>query len=121
MSQKIKNKHKENPDLYSGFTNWHKTEKFKNWVISSDRINKISESTKKRWQNVEYKNKTINKIKTVLTDGRCKKTIEYKEKMSKKISELYSNGLITNNSNKYKTGKYNSKKMNCFFMHHHMN
>jgi hypothetical protein len=109
MSEKLKLKHKENPELFSGFTQWSKTEKFKEWVISKERIDKISETSKKRWKNDEYRKKTINSIKNRLNDGRCEKTKKYRENMSKIISKLYAEGTISNESNKYKTGKYDSK------------
>lgn len=109
MSEKITKIHKETPDIFSGFTNWSKTEKFKKWVKSEERIKKISESSKKRWEDVEYKKKTIKSIKKVLNDGRCIKNNEYRSKMSDKISKLYSEGVIKNEKNKYKTGTYNSK------------
>ena len=109
MSEKLKLKHKENPELFSGFTQWSKTEKFKEWVISKERIDKISETSKKRWENDEYRKKTINSIKNTLSDGRCEKPKDYRENMSKIISKLYAEGTISNESNKYKTGKYDSK------------
>ena len=115
MSEIIKNKHKENPELFTGFTQWHKTEKFKEWVVSEERISKISETSKKRWENDEYKLKTINSIKKSLNDGRCGKSIEFREKMSIIISKLYSDGTISNESNRYKSGKYTSKKNEEFF------
>ena len=109
MSEKLKLKHKENPELFSGFTQWSKTEKFKEWVISKERIDKISETSKKRWENDEYRKKTINSIKNTLSDGRCEKPKDYRENMSKIISKLYAEGTISNESIKYKTGKYDSK------------
>jgi hypothetical protein len=78
-------------------------------VISKERIDKISETSKKRWENDEYRKKTINSIKNTLSDGRCEKTKDYRENMSKIISKLYAEGTISNESNKYKTGKYDSK------------
>ena len=109
MSETIKKKHRENPELFSGFTQWSKTEKFKEWVVSKERLDKISETSKKRWENDEYKEKTIKSITKSLNDGRCEKTKEFRENMSKIISKLYSEGTISNESNKYKTGKYESK------------
>jgi len=109
MSETLKKKHKENPELFTGFTQWSKTEKYKCWVVSKERIDKISRTSKERWQNPEYREKTVNSIKKVLNDGRCDKSVEFREKMSIKISKLYSDGIISNESNKYKTGKYNSK------------
>jgi len=114
MSETIKKKHKENPDLFTGFTQWHKTEKFKEWVVSKERVDKISETSKERWEDSEYRKKCVDSIKKILNDGRCKKSLEYKEKMSFKISQLYSDGVITNQSNKYKTGKYTSKTNEIF-------
>jgi hypothetical protein len=114
MSNTLKKIHNENPNLFSGFTQWSKTEKFKKWVISAERIEKISKTTKERWENPEYKTKARNSIKKKLSDGRCKKSIEYRENMSKKISELYSLGVLYNEKNKYKTGKYNSKNNDEF-------
>lgn len=115
MSEKIKNKYKENPELFSGFTQWHKTEKFKVWVKSDERINKISKTSKERWKDNDYRERTINTLKKVLIDGRCNKSNEFRENMSKKIAELYSEGIITNYSNKYKTGFFLSKKNETFF------
>lgn len=109
MSETLKKKHKENPELFSGFTQWSKTEKYKQWVVSKERIDKISETSKKRWENNEYREKTIDSIKKKLNDGRCNKSSEFREKMSITISKLYSDGVITNESNKYKTGKYTAK------------
>jgi hypothetical protein len=109
MSETLKKKHKENPELFSGFTQWTKTEKFKEWVVSKERLDKISETSKKRWGNDEYREKTIKSITKSLNDGRCEKTKEFRENMSKIISKLYSEGTISNESNKYKTGKYKSK------------
>jgi hypothetical protein len=109
MSETIKKKHRENPELFSGFTQWSKTEKFKEWVVSKERLDKISETRKKRWENDEYREKTIKSITKSLNDGRCEKTKEFRENMSKIISKLYSEGTISNESNKYKTGKYESK------------
>jgi hypothetical protein len=109
MSETIKKKHRENPELFSGFTQWSKTEKFKEWVVSKERLDKISETSKKRWENDEYREKTIKSITKSLNDGRCEKTKEFRENMSKIISKLYSEGTISNESNKYKTGKYESK------------
>lgn len=109
MSEKIKKIHKENPEVFSGFTNWSKTEEFKKWVKSENRIQKISETSKKRWKDNDYRNKTIESIKKVLNDGRCDKSKEFKLKMSEKISQLYSEGIIKNEKNKYKTGKFKSK------------
>jgi hypothetical protein len=115
MSNILKKRHIEIPEVYSGFTNWSKSEKFKDWVKSEDRIKKISKTSKERWENEEYRKKTIKSIKTILNDGRCNKKLEFREKMSKIISELYSLGKITNNSNKYKTGTYVSKNNETFF------
>jgi len=109
MSETIKKKHRENPELFSGFTQWSKTEKFKEWVVSKERLDKISETSKKRWENDEYREKTIKSITKSLNDGRCEKTKEFRENISKIISKLYSEGTISNESNKYKTGKYESK------------
>lgn len=114
MSETIKKKHRENPNLFTGFTQWHKTEKFKEWVVSKERIDKISETSKERWEDIEYREKCINSIKKTLNDGRCNKSLEYREKMSLRISQLYSDGVITNQSNKYKTGKYTSKTNESF-------
>jgi hypothetical protein len=114
MSEKIKKIHKETPEIFSGFTNWSSSEKFKKWVVSDERIKKISKTSKERWENNEYREKTIESIKTSLNDGRCKKSLEYREKMSKKISQLYADGIISNQSNKYKTGKYTSKNNEIF-------
>lgn len=109
MSETIKKKHRENPDLFTGFTQWHKTEKFKEWVVSKERIDKISKTSKERWEDIEYREKCVNSIKKTLNDGRCNKSLEFRENMSKIISKLYSEGTISNESNKYKTGKYESK------------
>lgn len=109
MSETLKKKHKESPESFSGFTQWSKTDKFKEWVVSKERINKITESSKKRWENEDYKKKTIESIKKSLNDGRCQKNKKYRENMSKIISKLYADGTVTNESNKYKTGKYESK------------
>ena len=109
MSEKIKKIHKETPEVFSGFTNWSKTEKFKKWVKSEERLKKISETSKKRWEDENYRNKTIESIKKVLNDGRCFKNDEYRIKMSEKISQLYSEGIIKNEKNKYKTGTFKSK------------
>jgi len=114
MSEKIKKIHKETPEIFSGFTNWNSSEKFKKWVVSDERIKKISKTSKERWKNNEYREKTIESMKKSLNDGRCKKSLEYKENMSKKISQLYSEGIISNQSNKYKTGKYTSKNNEIF-------
>jgi hypothetical protein len=114
MSETLKKKHKENPELFTGFTQWSKTEKYKEWVISKERTDKISKTSKKRWENDEYREKTINSIKKSLNDGRCDKSLEFREKMSIIISKLYANGTISNESNKYKTGKYNSKTNEVF-------
>jgi hypothetical protein len=114
MSLTLKKKHKENPELFTGFTQWYKTEKFKEWVVSKERIDKISETSKQRWENDKYREKTINTIKKVLNDGRCIKSTQFREKMSIIISKLYADGTISNESNKYKTGKYSSKKNETF-------
>jgi hypothetical protein len=114
MSEKIKELYKLTPEVFSGITNWHKTEKFKKWVISEERKNKLKKSSKERWENDEYRKKTIESIKKTLNDGRCKKSIEYRENMSKKISKLYSLGILKNEKNKYKTGVYTSKKNEHF-------
>lgn len=115
MSKILKKKHKENPELFTGFTQWNKTDKYKEWVVSKERIDKISESSKKRWEDNEYRKKTIDSIKNSLNDGRCEKSVEFREKMSIIISKLYSDGTISNESNKYKTGKYTSKTKETFF------
>lgn len=109
MSKIIKKKHEETPEIYSGFINWSKTEKFKEWVKSTDRIEKISKTSKKRWENLEYRKKTILSLIKVLNDGRCKKNEEFKEKMSEIISRLYSDGELSNENNKYKNGIYTAK------------
>lgn len=109
MSKIIKEKHLNNPELFSGFTNYHKTEDFKKWVVSKERCDKISKSSKKRWENDEYKEKVINSIKQKLNDGRCKKNKEFKEKMSSLMTNLYENGVLTNNMNKYINGWYLAK------------
>jgi hypothetical protein len=114
MSEKIKNIYNETPEVFSGFTNWKKTEEFKTWVVSEERKKKISETSKKRWENNDYRNKTIESIKKSLNDGRCKKNIEFRENMSKKISELYSLGILKNEKNRYKTGVFKSKKNEDF-------
>lgn len=114
MSKKIKKIHEETPDVFSGFTNWHKTEEYKTWVVSEERINKIRKSSKERWLNDEYRQKTIDSIVKKLNDGRCKKNQLYRENMSKKISELYSLGIIKNEKNKYKNGVYTSKNNEDF-------
>lgn len=114
MSDKIKQVHKDTPDVFSGFTKWHTTDKYKKWVISEERIDKISKTSKERWENDKYREKTINSLKEALNDGRCKKSIKYREDMSKKISQLYAEGVISNNSNKYLTGEYNSKNSETF-------
>jgi hypothetical protein len=114
MSEKIKKIHKETPEVFSGLTNWHKTDEFKVWVVSEERKNKIKKTTKERWENDDYRNKTIASIKKTLNDGRCKKSVEFRENMSKKISELYSLGILKNEKNKYKTGIYTSKKNENF-------
>ena len=90
------------------------SEKFKKWVVSDERIKKISKTSKERWENNEYREKTIESIKASLNNGRCKKSLEYRENMSKKISQLYADGIISNHSNKYKTGKYTSKSNEIF-------
>ena len=82
MSETLKKKHKENPELFTGFTQWSKTDKYKEWSVSKERIDKISKTSKKRWENNEYREKTINSIKKSLNDGRCDKSIEFREKMS---------------------------------------
>jgi hypothetical protein len=115
MSHIIKKRHEETPEIYSGFTNWHKSEKFKEWVKSEDRIKKISKKSKERWENEEYRQKTIKSIREVLGDGRCEKGKEFRENMSKIISELYSTGKLSNTSNKYKTGTFISKENENFF------
>lgn len=114
MSVIIKKRHEETPEIYSGFTSWHKSEKFKDWVKSEKRIKKISKTTKERWKNNEYKEKTIQAIKKTLNDGRCQKSDEFRENMSKIISELHSTGKISNKSNRYKTGIFLSKKNESF-------
>jgi hypothetical protein len=114
MSEKIKKIHKETPEVFSGFTNWHKTDEFKEWVVSEERKDKIRKTSKERWENDDFRNKTIESIKKTLNDGRCKKSVEFRENMSKKISELYSLGIIKNEKNKYKTGVYTSKKNEDF-------
>jgi len=115
MSEILKKKHVENPELFTGLTQWHKTEKFKEWVVSKERIDKISKTSKERWENNEYRQRTVNSIKKTLNDGRCQKSTEFREKMSVVISKLYSDGSLSNNSNKYKTGKYISKTNETFF------
>lgn len=110
MSNKLKKLHKESPEIFSGFTSWNKTDKFKEWVKSPERIKKISKTSKERWEDPKYRSKTIESIKKTLNDGRCKKSLEFREKMSEKISELYSLGIIKNEKNKYKTGIYKSHK-----------
>lgn len=114
MSEKIKKIHKETPEIFSGFTNWKSSEEFKKWVVSDERIKKISKTSKERWKNNVYREKTIESLKKSLNDGRCKKSLEYRENMSKKISQLYADGIISNQSNKYKTGKYVSKNNEIF-------
>lgn len=110
MSEKIKKMHKETPEIFSGFTAWKHSDEFKIWVKSESRRKKISKTSKERWENPEYREKTIESIKKKLNDGRCKKSIEFREKMSEKISELYSLGILKNEKNRYKTGVYISKK-----------
>jgi hypothetical protein len=114
MSEKIKKIHMETPEIFSGFTNWKSSEEFKKWVVSDERIKKISKTSKERWKNNGYREKTIESIKKSLNDGRCEKSLEYRENMSKKISQLYADGIISNQSNKYKTGKYTSKNNEIF-------
>jgi len=114
MSEKIKKIYNETPEVFSGFTNWKKTDVFKTWVVSEDRKKKISKTSKKRWEDDDYRKKTIESIKKSLNDGRCDKSIEYRENMSKKISELYSLGILKNEKNKYKTGIFTSKENEKF-------
>jgi len=115
MSEKIKKIHKETPNIFSGFTNWSKSDKFKEWVKSEERIKKISNKSLEFWKNEDYRTKIIKRLKEVLSDGRCNKNREFREKMSETISKLYSEGNITNNSNKYKTGIFKDKKGEEFF------
>jgi len=114
MSEKIKKIYNETPEIFSGLTTWKKTEEFKTWVVSEERKKKISKTSKKRWEDVDYRKKTIESIKKSLNDGRCNKSIEYRENMSKKISELYSLGILKNEKNKYKTGVFISKNNENF-------
>jgi hypothetical protein len=114
MREITKKRHEETPEIYSGFTSWSKSEKFKEWVKSEERIKKISKTTKERWENDGYREKTIQTIRERLNDGRCQKSNEYKENMSKIISELYSSGKISNECNRYKTGTFLSKKNETF-------
>jgi hypothetical protein len=114
MSEKIKQIYNETPEIFSGLTNWRQTEEFKIWVTSENRKKKISESSKKRWEDVDYRKKTIELIKKSLNDGRCKKSIEFRENMSEKISKLYSSGVLKNEKNKYKTGVYTDKNNENF-------
>lgn len=114
MSEKLKKIHKESPEIFSGFTNWKSSKEFKEWVISDERIKKISKTSKERWKDNEYREKTIESIKKTLNDERCKKTLEFRENMSKKISQLYADGIISNQSNRYKTGQYISKNNETF-------
>lgn len=108
MSEKIKKIHKESPEVFFAFTNWHKTEEFKKWVVSDERKLKISKTTKERWKNPKYRNKVIKSMIKSLNDGRCEKSEEFKLKMSEIISEKYANGELKNENNRYKTGKYKS-------------
>jgi hypothetical protein len=110
ISDILKKKFEESPETFSGLTSWSKTDEFKKWVKSPERIKKISKTSKERWEDPEYKSKTIETIKNKLNDGRCKKSLEFREKMSEKISELYSLGILKNEKNKYKTGVYKSHK-----------
>jgi hypothetical protein len=114
MSEKIKKIYNETPEVFSGLTSWRESEEFKIWVISKDRKKKISETMKQKWKNDDYRNKTIETLKKILTDGRCAKNEEFRENMSKKISELYSLGIIKNDKNKYKTGIFTNKNNEDF-------
>jgi hypothetical protein len=115
MSEIVKKKHKETPEIYSGFTSWSKSERFKEWVKSEERIKKISKSSKERWEDDDYRKRTIQTIKERLNDGRCQKSDDFKEKMSEIISKLYSSGKFSNDSNRYKTGTYTSNKQETFY------
>jgi len=114
MSDKITKIHKETPNVFSGLTNYHKTNEFKMWVTSESRIDKIRKTTKDRWADNTYRERTINSIKKSLNDGRCAKSVEFRENMSKKISKLYADGVLTNSLCKYKTGKYENKNGDFF-------
>lgn len=115
MSNKIKKKYLENPNAFSGITKYHMTDKFKEWVISDDRKLKISETSKNRWLDDEYRKKVIKSIKLRLGDGRCKKNDDFKYKMSNIISDKHSKGEIKNNNNRYKNGKYLSISGEYFY------
>ena len=109
MSKITTERYKENPELLERFHNWHKTDEFMRWVVSDERIKKIRESTKKRWDNDEYRKRVCESISKTLSDGRCQKSEEFKDKMSKIITEKYINGELTNNCSKYENGWYLSK------------
>jgi hypothetical protein len=106
---------KEQPEKYDKFINYHKTDEFKQWVCSKERCDKISETSKKRWLDIDYRNKVIKSINKILLDGRCAKSDIFKDKMSEIISKKYANGELTNKSNKYKTGYYISKNNESFW------
>jgi hypothetical protein len=115
MSEKIKKIHEETPNVFSGFTNWSKTDKYKVWVKSDERKKKISDASISNWKNNTYRNKVINSLKESLSNGVCAKNDEYRKKMSETISKLYSTGEIKNENNKYKTGYFTSKDGEKFF------
>lgn len=115
MSKISKKRHIENPEFFSGFTSFHKTEAFKEWVVSEERIQKIRESSKKRWENIEYRKKTIQSIKNTLSDGRCKKSKEFRERMSELMCDLYDKGSLTNNTNRYNCGWFINKDGENFY------
>ena len=108
--------HNEKPELFEKFRNWHKTKEFKEWVKSESRVNKIRESSIKRWGNDEYRKKVIDAMSKSLSDGRCTKSDEFRENMSRIIAEKYANGELTNTCGKYKTGWYLAKdNLNYWF------
>jgi hypothetical protein len=115
MSEKIKTIYNNNPNIFSGLTEYKNTLEFQNWVRSDERIKKISDSSKKRWENPDYKEKVINSIKKKLNDGRCIKNENFKIKMSEIISTKHSCGELKNHKNKYKTGLYKSKNNEEFY------
>ena len=104
MSEITKNNHILNPSKFTGFTEYYKTDEFERWVVSPERVEKISKSSKQKWSDDTYRKKVIETLKSKLSDGRCTKSDSFKEKMSEIISKKHADGDL----NWYKTIRFNN-------------
>jgi hypothetical protein len=116
MSEITKNSFILNPNRFTGFTEYYKTDEFKRWVISPERIEKISKASKQKWSDDTHRKKVIETLKSKLSDGRCVKSDVYKQNMSEIISNKYANGdLDWYKTVRFNTGTFTNKNGENFY------